>query len=193
MAEEWLSYAELGERLGVSPEAARQKAIRARWQRRMTNDGKRQILVDVADVMVASPPRKPREAPDDRPTPEAHPSDAQTIAALDAHIATLKNMVARAESIADLERQRADEERLRADAERGRADAERTRANGLAARIEELLGDRAKADKLQGEVTSLERQVRDLRIAVEAAARRPWWKQLAARSSVGPPSNGQTV
>jgi hypothetical protein len=193
MAEEWLTYAELGERLGVSPEAARQKAIRARWQRRMTNDGKRQILVDVEDVMVATPPRKPREVADDRPTPEAHPSDAQTIAALDAHIVTLKDMVAKVESLADLERKRADEERLRADAERARADAERSRANTLAARVEELLGDRVKAEELQGEVANLEQQVRDLRLVVEAAARRSWWRRLAGRPGVGHLSNSQTL
>ena len=88
MAEQWLTYAELGERLGISAEAARQKAIRGRWQRRTTNDGRRQILVDIEDVIASTPPKKAKEdeATNARPTPEEHPSDARTIAALDAHI-----------------------------------------------------------------------------------------------------------
>jgi hypothetical protein len=43
MAEDWYTYAQLGERLGISPAAVRQKAIRARWPRRPANDGKTQV------------------------------------------------------------------------------------------------------------------------------------------------------
>ena len=39
-ASEWLTYEQAAERLGVTPEAARQKAIRGRWQRSRGNDGK---------------------------------------------------------------------------------------------------------------------------------------------------------
>jgi hypothetical protein len=45
MAEVWLTYGELGERLGISPEAARQKAMRGRWRRQQGNDGKARVLV----------------------------------------------------------------------------------------------------------------------------------------------------
>src|SRR3982751_1571684 len=66
MAEEWLTYSELGERLCISPEAARQKAIRYHWPRRPANDGKTQVRVDVEDVKASAVPRKPREPSDAR-------------------------------------------------------------------------------------------------------------------------------
>ena len=40
MAETWLKYSDLAEALGITPEAARQKAIRGRWRRQRGNDGK---------------------------------------------------------------------------------------------------------------------------------------------------------
>src|SRR3954454_21666751 len=42
---QWLTYRDLAERLGVSVEAAQQKARRGRWQRRDNNDGRRLVLV----------------------------------------------------------------------------------------------------------------------------------------------------
>ena len=33
MAETWLTYADFAKALGITPEAARQKAIRGRWRR----------------------------------------------------------------------------------------------------------------------------------------------------------------
>ena len=56
MAEEWFTYIELAERLNVSAEAARQKAIRARWPRRTANDGKAQVKVYVIDVLATMQP-----------------------------------------------------------------------------------------------------------------------------------------
>jgi chromosome segregation ATPase len=181
MAEEWLTYSDLGEHLGISSEAARQKAIRYHWRRRMNNFGKAEVLVDLVEVreqMERFPPRKPKdEQPsDNRETPEDHQSAAQTFAALDAHIETLKAMVAKAEAIAERERERADNERSQADSERGRADR-------LQDRVEELLTERAKiSDQQQEAVRSLEKQIEDLRMDMEARAsdaRRSWWRRLA--------------
>src|SRR3954469_21017204 len=42
---QWLTYRDLAERLGISVEAAQQKARRGRWQRRDSNDGRRLVLV----------------------------------------------------------------------------------------------------------------------------------------------------
>jgi chromosome segregation ATPase len=181
MAEEWLTYSDLGERLGISSEAARQKAIRYRWRRRTNNFGKAEVLVDLVEVrehMERFPPRKPKsEQPsDDRETLEDHQSDAQTFAALDAHIETLKAMIAKAEAIADQERERADNERSRADAERGRGDR-------LQERVEQLLTERTQiSDHQQEAVRSLEKQIEDLRKVMDeraAVASRPWWQRLA--------------
>ncbi len=181
MSEEWLTYSALGERLGISSEAARQKAIRYHWRRRTNNHGKAEVLVDLVEVreqMERFPTRKPKaEQPsDDHETPEDRQSDAQVFAALDAHIETLKAMVAKAEAIAEHERERADNERSRADSERGRADR-------LQERIEELLNERSQiSDHQQEAVRGLERQIADLRTTMEARAadaRRPWWRRLA--------------
>jgi vacuolar-type H+-ATPase subunit I/STV1 len=92
MAEDWYTYAQLGERLGISPAAVRQKAIRARWPRRPANDGKTQVRVDLVDVRAVTAVRKLKEGPsaDSRPTPVERPSDTRTLAALQEHIETLK-------------------------------------------------------------------------------------------------------
>jgi hypothetical protein len=175
MAEEWLTYSELGERLGVSAEAARQKAIRLRLRRQTANDGKAQVLVDVEDVRASSTPRKPKDqVADDRLTADEQPADERALAALEAHITTLKEMVAKAEAISERERERADGERDRADSERARADIERDRANELVARVEELLAERAKRAEAESQVES---QVAELKVMVEQM-RRPWWKRL---------------
>ena len=50
MSIESLTYAELGDRLGVSPEAARSLARRLRLTRRPGNDGKVRVTVDLAEV-----------------------------------------------------------------------------------------------------------------------------------------------
>ncbi len=174
MATEWLTYSELGERLRVSPEAARQKAIRSRWPRQTANDGKAQVRVDLDDVK-ATTPRKGREPSDDRPTagqtPVGPPADARMLAALEEHINTLKAMVAKAEEVALREREQANAERVRADGERGRADAERARAEDLLRRLEELQNIEAarRADT--------EQQLLDLKSVMDQL-RRPWWKRL---------------
>src|SRR5215212_927870 len=187
MAEEWFTYSELAERLNISPEAVRQKAIRHRWPRRSANDGKTQVRVDLQDVVAAMPQRRAKEPSDARPTPDQPPvepaSDTRTIDALESHIATLKEMVAKAEALAgqyreraDGERQRADAERARADAERAKAEAERDRADGLANQIRELLAEKAvAADK----GVELEQRIEELRAIVSRMVNRPpWWRRL---------------
>lgn len=179
MSEEWFSYQELGERLGVSPEAARQKAIRGRWPRRTANDGKAQVRVDLADVKATMPVRKPKdeEPADDRSTdvehPNEHPSDSQTFAALEAHIATLKAMAEKAEQIASLERERANNEQARADRERDRADSERER---MTAFVEQLQAANQEAAR---DRTRLEADLSDLR-GVVSKLKRPWWARIAS-------------
>ncbi len=50
MSIESLTYAELGERLGASPEAARSLVRRLRLPRRPGNDGKVRVTVDLAEI-----------------------------------------------------------------------------------------------------------------------------------------------
>src|SRR4051794_28034945 len=93
MAGEWLSYSELAERLGlVSAEAARQRAIRAKWRRQPGNDGKARVFVDLAEI----PVRPPSERPDEPHTNA--PTEQEMIASLQGHVATLREALARAEA-----------------------------------------------------------------------------------------------
>lgn len=179
MSEEWFTYQDLGERLGISAEAARQKAIRGHWPRRTANDGKTQVRVDVEDVRASTPVRKPKdERPSDDDTTVVEQAsersfDTHTFDALEAHIATLKVMAAKAEEMAERERERATAEQARADRERDRADAERARTDAL---TEELKATQRTAAlehvKLEADLTELRRVVGELR--------RPWWKRLAS-------------
>jgi hypothetical protein len=88
MSETWLTYSEAAMALGTSPEAVRQKSIREHWHRQRRNDGKTQVLIDLE----AQKPRAPRKRPDIQ-------SDEQgKVAALEAHVAALKEAVANAEA-----------------------------------------------------------------------------------------------
>jgi hypothetical protein len=176
MAEEWFTYSELGERLGVSAEAARQKAIRNHWPRRTANDGRAQVRVDVEDVKASTPPRRMREEePSDvRPTPVEPPSDARTLAALDAHIETLKALAAAAEGALARERERADAERARADNEWVRADAERVRSDDLTRRLEEAQERMAQRAEIEQQLVALKAQLAEM----QAANARPWWRRI---------------
>ena len=99
MAETWLTYHELAQGLDISTEAARQKAIRGRWPRQRGNDGKARILVDLEAEKAAHTPRR---------RPDEHPDERRTFEALEAHIATLKEAVAKAEALGEQHRREAE-------------------------------------------------------------------------------------
>jgi hypothetical protein len=80
MDAEWLTYRELGEKLGVSLEAARRRALRGKWQKAPSNDGRTRVRV-----------------PDDwKPRPSVHdvrpaePDNSALTSALESHIKTLQ-------------------------------------------------------------------------------------------------------
>lgn len=130
MAEEWLTYAQMGERLGLSTEAARQKAKRLGLRRQTANDGKAQVLVDVEDVRTTTPPRKEKEPEQQAEDP---PVDPRLWEALDAHIASLKELLAR----------------------------EQARADGLQARLDAMADDRANIGRRTGELEQALAEIRD--------------------------------
>jgi len=84
MEPEWLSYAAVADRLGITPEAARSRAKRLGWRRQMSNDGRAKVLVAL----------EPRPASDRPVTPRSSPgrkADADALAhALESHIKTLQ-------------------------------------------------------------------------------------------------------
>ena len=92
MSETWLTYSEAATALGTSPEAVRQKSIREHWRRQRGNEGKTQVLIDLE----AQKSRVPRK----RPVKQANvQSDEQgKVAALEAHVAALKEAVANAKA-----------------------------------------------------------------------------------------------
>ena len=61
MPVEMLTYADLGERLKISPEAARALVKRHRWPRSRSNDGKTLVQVDLTEI-THSPISRPPQA-----------------------------------------------------------------------------------------------------------------------------------
>jgi hypothetical protein len=153
MAAVWVSYAELAEHLGISPEAARQKSIRARWQRQLGDDGKARVLVDLEEAAAAHRPR-PVERPDEQATTTA------VIAALEQHVATLKEELAKAQTLAaerDLDAYR-----------------ERERIADLTTQLLTFAGEAMAA-------RALRRQAGVLPADRDPADPRQWWQRLGGR------------
>ena len=95
MEGDWLTYEQAAERLNVSPEAVRQKAIRGRWQRTIGND--KRALVRLPDGWTGAV-RTPSERANKRAvdTRSVRVSDVSLINALQAHVDTLKEQPAAA-------------------------------------------------------------------------------------------------
>ena len=110
MAETWLKYSDLANALGITPEAARQKAIRGRWRRQRGNDGKALVLVDLEAELASHVPRK---RPDEHLA--GRPDERRTIEALESHIATLKGDIVKGEALAEQRRGDVEAERKRRD------------------------------------------------------------------------------
>src|SRR5438270_7847309 len=89
MPVEMLSYVELGERLKISPEAARALAKRHRLPRSRSNTGKTLIHVDLTEISHSPVTRAPQ-------TQGGH----QVVTALKEHIATLQTDLTEMKAIA---------------------------------------------------------------------------------------------
>jgi hypothetical protein len=174
---EWLTYAQAGERLGVSPVAARFRAIRGRWQRVVGNDGRTRIYLPNDEHTASTRGER---------SPSARASEGRLIKSLEAHIDTLKEQlsVAEARLIAEretTEAERARFEKLAADFAAREAKiaadlaAERERADKQAADFgSDLAHERARADKAIAAFASLA----DKLDALAAERSRPWWKRI---------------
>jgi hypothetical protein len=145
-----LTYSELGERLGSSPEAARSLARRLRLVRKPGNDGKVRVIVDLADIQY-------------RPAPTRSPDSLQPdIDALNARIEQLQAELAKVE---------VEKNCLQASAAGHRADfeRERDRCDKLIAETLVLnkaaIAARENAARLEGEVSGRRN-------------RRRWWGRL---------------
>jgi hypothetical protein len=158
MADDWLTYEQAAERLGVTPEAVRQKAIRGRWQRSRGNDGKARVrLPEGSTDAVRTPSKRPNANP--VRTPSERVSAERLFKALEDHVETLKRDLAARESALE--------------AVRNEITAERDTNRAKIAALEESLGaERQRAEEaIKAHLNLAER------VAAEKA--RPWWKRLA--------------
>lgn len=115
MPEQWLDYRELAAHWQIGPEAARARVRRGNFTRRTNNFGEVEVLVDT-DAPIP-PPRKrgqdgqtgtstPSHTPDTGTPPAATAEALGAIAALEGHVTTLKEQLAKAEAATAAERER---------------------------------------------------------------------------------------
>jgi len=119
-----MTYGEAAVRLGVTPEAVRRRAFRAKWARQPGNDGRTRVRV-----------------PDDAPvmrSPTALPDTPALVLALEAHIATLKTDIERLTDELAAERTALAGERTARQADQEQLAAARAAADKATAELVEL-------------------------------------------------------
>ncbi len=194
MAEQWLTYQQAGELLGVSAEAIRRHAARHRWRRQRGNDGRALVLVTEREAgqVRARPgghqPGRPGGHLSGRPPGQA--GEVATVAdmmaalvadrrAAEAKVAEvrqeadqLRERAARAEGELDGLREamrRADAGVQRAEEGRRTAEVERDAARGEAAQLrDDALAERERASAALARAVAAEQEAAKLR--AEAAA-----------------------
>jgi chromosome segregation ATPase len=165
----WLTYRELGERLGISADGARMKAKRHKWTATTDNEGSIRVCVP-ASLQANTRTNVPR-----RTVPERSAEQANEIKAMQAHLETLKQQASdhaaeRERLLAEIERQRAD---YAADMELISRDVERTRA--------ELDREREHGRELAGKLDAAHREHAAKIEALRTEMERPWWRRLIGR------------
>jgi hypothetical protein len=150
----WLTYRELGERLGISADGARMKAKRHKWTATTDNEGCIRVCVP-ATLQANTRTNVPR-----RTSPERSAEQENEIKALQAHIETLKQQVSD---------HAAERERLLAQIERQRLEL-----------VDERQHSRAMAGLLDTAHREHAAKVEAIRAELDAA-RRPWWARMLGR------------
>jgi hypothetical protein len=155
MSMESLTYAELGDRLGTTQEAARSLARRLRLPRHAGNDGKARVTIDLTEINYK--PLRTR-------SPGGHRSGSDD---LNARVEQLEGELARLEVEKGCLEVRAASHRADFERERERCDTlviEALKLGKLA------ISAREKAARLDGELSA-------------AWARRRWWRWLISQTS----------
>jgi hypothetical protein len=117
---DWLTYAQAGERFGLSSEAVRLRAKRLGWRVQPGNDGRSLVLVP-DDVTVRPRPRTPVQSADQ---PTVQPAgQAEEIARLTALLIAANDRVDRADQRVERAEKRAEQAENRADQAITRADS----------------------------------------------------------------------
>jgi hypothetical protein len=91
----WLTYAEAGHRLNITPEAARARAKRLGWRRQLGNDGRALVWAALEARPAGDLPVTARSPAVRKPDSAA---DVQLIEALREHVETLKMQLSAAEA-----------------------------------------------------------------------------------------------
>jgi predicted transcriptional regulator len=196
---QWMTYSQIAERLGVTPDAIRHRSRKEGWQRQEGNDGKIRVLID--PELLSEIPTRNRTASDPYSARNSgHDSDRsdREIWRLEDHLQTLRQQVdqQRADYREELERLRAVHA---ADLERVEARLIEERAQ-LQDRLQEALAeaDYAKSDQIRmaRDMTMMFDELKALadkhaalhadqaRLQAEldqaraelAMTRRPWWR-----------------
>ena len=159
----WLTYAQIGERFSMSPEAARQRARRLRWRTQPGNDGR--TLVLVPDSTAVQPRGRPPDRTTDQPTVQT-PGQPSVFARLSGLLERANERADKAEARAEQERQG----RERAEARADTADTDRRAAQARADQAEAGRdNERARADDLRDRLIAMQEQLADAHAALQAA------------------------
>lgn len=170
MAVQSLTYAELSEIWGVSKDAARKKVEGLRLPRKLGNDGKARVTIDLEEVQHSPKPVRPETESPPAGLPQDNPAGdreetgrppSPEVLVLQAMVETLK---------ADLEGERKDRRN-----ERDRADRLSTELMEMARALAET---EAEAAKGRSESRRADDAVAD-RDAWRSLAQRPWWRRRA--------------
>jgi hypothetical protein len=159
-----LTYDQLAERTGRSPEGARMLARRRHWRIERGNDGKARVIVDEPELVVRPPGRPPDHLNGERPP--GYPADGfgELVAELRARLEKTEGEASEfRQQVATLQVEVAD---LRVQAAKAQEQAAAARAVAVA--------DVAAA---QAEAAAKDQVIAELK-ALLAAANRPWWKKL---------------
>jgi hypothetical protein len=174
MAERWLTYQQAGEVLGMSPEAARQRARRLKWRTQPGNDGRTLVLLPEAlDIRprVRPPGRTAGQPPVQTPEqtggqpPVQPPGQTGDDKALADVVAAFREVEARlladleaARARADLAEQEREEARIRAAHTEGEVDGLKTSAEHM---HEELARMRREVAEAHNRAVVAEREARE--------------------------------
>jgi len=150
----WSTYAQAGERLGLTPEAVRHRARRAGWRTMPGNDGRTLVLIP-DDV---EPARTPAQTSDRTPDQS--------------------DEIARAYARAEQAEQRANEAHKRADVAIALADRTLARAD-RAEKVIEI--ERARADRAERRADEAEAAAKELREELHRWFASGWWGRRRLR------------
>jgi chromosome segregation ATPase len=165
MPNQAMTYDELASLWGVSREAARKKVEGLHLPRQPGNDGKVRVMINLVEVR-HQPKKTGRRAGGDR---------AEVIAALEGHVETLKEALAKAEAETSRERERGD--RLDRELDVARRDLDDERARAVVA-VAEAATVPALKDTIAALRTALDGEktrIAEIRAERDRLAARRWW------------------